>query len=262
MQGVPTPHPHAQGNQALGMQAIATLIAQTNQNAIVAAQGNSSSTITPALAPTTSALDKDKGKSYSDHKVANILGWCNLTDPGKLPVIWFMYAATKVVRTHHNNIMELLENWSKEKGVKVDRRLFLTERTITEWINLGMNPGSAAPRYASCDRGMTGMVARPMTLEDKEAHQLREQVRAETHSNMTYTEVFQEKLMNTPALVQTYDRLLLNIGTFAGLLWIHFGKACPYYIKTMEMYDVMDMEVVEMLEEKFTPQLCREVMWV
>ena len=90
---------------------------------------------------------------------------------------------------------------------------------------------------------------------------MREQVWAEAHSNITYTEVSQEKLTNPPILSQTYDRLLLNIGTFAGLLCIHFGEACPYYIKTMEMYDMMDMEVVAMLEEKFTPQLCREVTW-
>ena len=71
---VSTNHPQQLQNGGVDMQAMAALIAQTTQNAIFADQRNSGGTAPPSQTQPSAVVDKDKGKLYSDHEVANILG--------------------------------------------------------------------------------------------------------------------------------------------------------------------------------------------
>ena len=84
-------------------------------------------------------------------------------------------------------LMEALQVWAKDHGnVRLDPALFLTEASIGDWVNLRMNTGSACPQYKSCDKGMTPLAAWPMSVEDKESHELREQAKLKARANMTY----------------------------------------------------------------------------
>ena len=190
------------------------------------------------------------------------MGWCGVEDPVNIPPIWFKYQTTKSVATHRMMLMEALQVWARDHGnVRLDPALFLTEASIGDWVNLRMNPGSARPRYESCDKGMTPLAARPMSVKDKESHELREQAKLEARADMTFMEVVQDKKSDPPAPAQTYDKLCKNVITYAAILGVHFGNVSGYYKNVVGLKDILELEVVASLEENFTPKLCREITW-
>jgi hypothetical protein len=58
-----------------------------------------------------------------------------------------------------------------------------------------------------------------------------------------------------------YWDLKLNIATFMALLWVLFGDRCDYYLNLYKIYTVMDMQEVQQLKGKLTPEICRRITW-
>ncbi len=46
------------------------------------------------------------------------------------------------------------------------------------------------------------------------------------------------------------------------LVWVLFGDRCGYYQNLYKIYTVMDMQEVQQLKGKFTPEICHRITWV
>ena len=61
--------------------------------------------------------------------------------------------------------------------------------------------------------------------------------------------------------MSNYWDLKLNITTFMAFLWVLFGNRCDYYQNLYKIYTAMDMQEVQQLKGKFTPEICRRITW-
>jgi hypothetical protein len=54
-----------------------------------------------------------------------------------------------------------------------------------------------------------------------------------------------------------YWDLKLNIAIFMALVWVLIGNRCDYYQNLYKIYTVMDMQEVQQVKGKFTPDISR-----
>jgi hypothetical protein len=58
-----------------------------------------------------------------------------------------------------------------------------------------------------------------------------------------------------------YWDLKLKSAMFTALVWVLFSNRYDYYKNLYKIYTVMDMQELQQLKEKFTPEICLRITW-
>ncbi len=61
-----------------------------------------------------------------------------------------------------------MQQWSKQKGLDIDKAPFFTENSIKDIVGLSFNPGKAVPTFSSAQRGISILTCRSKSAQEVE----------------------------------------------------------------------------------------------
>ena len=172
---------------------------------------------------------EEGGKFYDSYQLAILQGFAHTPTVAGVPPIWALFQHTKHVDTHMDNIKKAMMEWSRAKHVGIDRSILFLNTTMCEILSLHFNPSNTLAVYSAAERGMSILICRTRTGEDKETMRLREM--AEEMSRGTRTLAEAEKLTSygPRSSPDDYNELIKCIGTYCALLHTLFGPLCEMY---------------------------------
>lgn len=85
--------------------------------------------------------------------------------------------------------------------------------------------------------------------------------RARAEGTRTEGDIYDELSEGPRALARTYFELCDNIITFTGVIFVLYGARCDYYWNLLKLCQILLMERVMRLKNKFTASLCKEITW-
>jgi hypothetical protein len=189
------------------------------------------------------------------------MGWCGIVWESEVPPIWPLLLGSKEVEDHRLNIMKGVKCFCCRLTVEFDEGVFLWEKTVKALVEIKPNPGEGIPSFESAAKSLSILACRPNTASKIEQERTREQAENDTKKTRSLGEALQLESgdMRTPA--DNFHDLRLNIGMFAGLLEVLYGGKCEFFHWVFEVYKVMTHPSVAAMKVKFTPLLCRQIMW-
>ena len=87
------------------------------------------------------AAQKEKGRVYSSRDVANIMGWCGITDAKDIIRIWGMFQTSKQGEDHLWDLMKGMQTWAEKTGLKISKGVYFIEQQMKDIVNLKPAPG-------------------------------------------------------------------------------------------------------------------------
>ena len=203
------------------------------------------------------------GKLYDPYQIALLQGFSNAPTSTGVQPIWSRFQDTKTLDTHKTNLKRYMKTWARQKFIQIDTGLYFSTQTIREITSLRFNPGGTVATYASAEQGISPLICRKRTGDDKDALRVQEQAEEWSSANRTFAEA--ERLItkaSDPRLPpDDYNELLKCIATFCALLHTLFGPRCDFYIKCLRLHSELDDENTADRSQYFSPLLCRQIIW-
>ena len=138
---------------------------------------------------------------------------------------------------------------------------FFTNATIKDIINLNFNPVKAVPTYSSTQRGISILTCRPKSAHEVNLIKDFEEARRAMAHTAQFNEVRHRQKAQPSAPPDNYHDLCLSVNMFCALIWTLFGEECDYYKGMLEIADTLDLQEVHVIQESFTPDVCRRITW-
>ena len=205
--------------------------------------------------------DNIGGKLYSENNVAALKGYCGVVDPRRIPSIWNGFQQTRELAQHRHNLRVGMMTWSKQTGMDIDKAPFFAKATNKDIVNLNFNPGKAVPTYLSAQRGLSILTCRPKSAHEVELIKDFKEARRATAHTAQFNEVHRHQKAQPSAPPDNYHNLCLSVNTFCALIWMLFEEECNYYKGMLEIGDTLDLQEVHIIQESFTPDVCRRITW-
>jgi hypothetical protein len=189
------------------------------------------------------------------------MGFCGETDPTLMPGIWKLFKTSKEADDHRLNIARAMRQWSQDKGIPIDRSIYLSKETVEDIIKMRFNPVGLGGTLSTCEKGVSNMLCLPRTQGEIEALKLFERAVEETQGTRTLKEA--ERLANSTKRdpPTDYHTLKLMVATFAALLEVLFGKSCDLYKKIMAIYEILDLDAVFQTRAAYSAIKCKQITW-
>lgn len=227
-----------------------------------------------AMQPTASALAasagglaaayEDGGRNYDKYQLAVIRGFSHSPNLNGVQQIWALFQTTKHADTHKNNLKRKMIQWAdaQRPPVAIDRNLYITNATLKDILALRFNPGNSMAELETADQGISILICRPRTSENKAAQRKKELIEGRASKNLSLDDA--TKLFSpgdTALCPEDYNSLTKCIGTYCALLHTLFGSKCQFWIHCMALLGVLNSDVVSEKQHAFTPLFCRQVIW-
>ncbi|KAL3772726.1 hypothetical protein ACHAWU_004971 [Discostella pseudostelligera] len=136
---------------------------------------------------------------------------------------------------------------------------------MREILSLRFNPGGTMAELSSADSGITILICRARSSEDKAALKKREVSEDRTRATRTLAdeERAASEALTTHSSVcpEDYNELLRCLGTYCALLHTLFGPRCAFYKHCFILWETMESEYVYERRRFFSPVLCRQIVW-
>lgn len=238
---------------------LAAVAAEFGKGVLAAINPAGGTALVPGLTtPTATAGD---GKTYDAYHYAVLQGFSNTPTKAGLQPIWGLFTQTKTMETHRLHIREAMRKWARRFSVNIHRGLLLSKNTIESIMHLRFNPSGGVAYFSSAEKGVSILTCQPMPGEDRETSRDRELAAELSGANLTFDEALSLGKHDPRAPPATYQDLKATVGTFCALLHTLFGPGCDYYLKCFELYTCLDSDKVSENYSKFTPLLCRQIIW-
>ena len=88
-----------------------------------------------------------------------------------------------------------------------------------------------------------------------------EEARRATAHTAQFNELHRHQKAQPSAPADNYHNLGLSVNMFCALIWTLFREECNYYKGMLEIADTLDLHEVHIIQESFTPDVCRCITW-
>ena len=236
-------------------------VAANLTQSIVNAASALNPTPTPATTTSQATNYEEGGKFYDAYQLAVLQGFAHSPTVAGVPPIWALFQHTKHIDTHIDNIKKSMMEWSREKYVGIDRSILFLNTTMREILSLRFNPGNTLAVYSAAERGMSILICRTRSGDDKESMRLREMAEEMSRGTRTLAEAEKLTAFGPRSAPEDYNELIKCIGTYCALLHTLFGPLCEMYRQCFNVWKALDSEHVSDRRQFFTPLFCRQVVW-
>ncbi len=116
----------------------------------------------------TSAAGDATPKPYTPDAIAALKGFSGTADINALQPIWATFQSTKNGDVHRRHLQFGMEQWARTQGVKLDRGIYLEQKSVEDIVGLRFNPGQGVAQFKSAERGLPLLICRTQTPEEIE----------------------------------------------------------------------------------------------
>ena len=220
-----------------------------------------------ALAASTGGLTstyEEGGRNYDKYQLAVVQGFSHTPDLHGVQQIWALFQTTKHADTHKNNIKKKMIQWAdaQRPPVAIDRNIYITNATLKDILALRFNPGNSTAELETADQGISILICRPRTSENKAAHRKKELIEGRASKNLSLDDA--TRLLSpteTAVCPEDYNSITKCLGTYCALLHTLFGSRCQLWAHCMALLGVLNSDVVAEKQHAFTPMFCRQAIW-
>ncbi len=157
--------------------------------------------------------------------------------------------------------MKGIQDYSYRFRICVDNGIYLEQDTMNSILDLHFNPGDGVAHLQSAAKALSILCCQAWVSHKTEEIKEREMALNATEQTRMFNDYLRYVKGATRQPVSNYWDLKLNIATFMALAWVLFGNRYDYYRNLYRIYTVMDMQKVQQLKGKFTPEICGRITW-
>ncbi len=213
-----------------------------------------------------SSAYEEGGKNYDEFQLAVLRGFAHTHMINFIPPIWPMFQYSKHIDSHRDNLRRKMIEWSvsitptKPDHVMIERGLYFPTQVMRDILALRFNPGGPTADVSTASKGMSILVCRSLTEEQKSALRQRE-INEGRSKRKTLAELEHDGASETIFYPDDFNELHRCLGTYCALLHTLFGDRCVFYKHCLRIWTSMNSDLVFEKRRHFTPSFCRQIVW-